>query len=644
MSVPFNKGVLRLTNGSPTVRHVWVVQYDPGTKTGPFTANEVLNWGVDGVGTFVSDDSATSTLKFYRTSGAEPAATDTVAGVTSGNSAVIDQLHPDSPPKFDENIAAGQIVSVILSAGIHKVGATINRDNFDLTENYLGSSVSDADYNVVQFYAPNYSIPLPTFADVNAPAIIERAHLEIDSTIRRNTELEQNLLSSGGVLTIDWLLGYAARVVLFENVATINLTAPQYAGALLRLRVQNDSGGALTVTWPGSVDWGDQGAPDLSGADAVTVILFYWDGAAYRGLYSVGGSSQPPVGGSVVWTEGTLGPNWSNSDPTYYNPAYTKDPRGLTFLRGAGNNQVDSEPSTIFRIPESLRPLGTVRLLCRDSPVSGEAEIEIDVEGRVTHNGQFLPHTDGTRVAELAACRFSAASSLQVQLILGDTGPVFGTNWQAVGAPYVSPRLWMDAESHVFLEGAARNPVDTAATIVTLPAGYRPPRRREFICQAGNLGDRSYNTVSVETSGVVSVQDTSEISTGVWLGAICFLEAGSSITPTVVGGGGGAPPFASGWASFNVGTYGNVRFWKDAQGFVHIESVATPSGSPPDLIFTLPAGFRPAKEVNFLTRVGAAGSMGLISVAANGDVRRRAGSAGDGTSVFLDGAMFFAEA
>jgi hypothetical protein len=87
-------------------------------------------------------------------------------------------------------------------------------------------------------------------------------------------------------------------------------------------------------------------------------------------------------------------------------------------------------------------------------------------------------------------------------------------------------------------------------------------------------------------------------------------------------GAGGEPAFAAGWSS--LGAYESVGFRKDRDGVVHLRGVASratnSSGSP---MFTLPAGYRPAKLeafgvmsadgsgnlVNGAVEVGSAGSL-----------------------------------
>jgi hypothetical protein len=62
-------------------------------------------------------------------------------------------------------------------------------------------------------------------------------------------------------------------------------------------------------------------------------------------------------------------------------------------------------------------------------------------------------------------------------------------------------------------------------------------------------------------------------------------------------GAGGEPAFQNGWTNWG-GTLSTAAFYKDFFGRVHLKGVVTnPGGSA--IIFTLPVGYRPAKEENF---------------------------------------------
>ena len=58
--------------------------------------------------------------------------------------------------------------------------------------------------------------------------------------------------------------------------------------ASLLLKLTQDSTGGRTVTWPDSVKWPNGTAPTLStGAGAIDIISFYYDGTNYYGISSL---------------------------------------------------------------------------------------------------------------------------------------------------------------------------------------------------------------------------------------------------------------------------------------------------------------------------------------------------------------------
>lgn len=96
------------------------------------------------------------------------------------------------------------------------------------------------------------------------------------------------------------------------------------------------------------------------------------------------------------------------------------------------------------------------------------------------------------------------------------------------------------------------------------------------------------------------------------------------------------PPFQNSWVNFDAAasTSRDARFYK-ADGRVHLAGVVkSGTGSVP--MFTLPAGYRP-DVTNLAFTIDSNGSVGLVTVALNGDVTLISGSS---VSVFLDGISF----
>jgi hypothetical protein len=99
----------------------------------------------------------------------------------------------------------------------------------------------------------------------------------------------------------------------------------------------------------------------------------------------------------------------------------------------------------------------------------------------------------------------------------------------------------------------------------------------------------------------------------------------------------GEPQFATKWENGAPGLT-PVSFYKDREGVVHLEGLATGVlGETPDLVFTLPSGYRPNGDQLFLVwgYPGGAGGPDLAVVKANGEVH-----AGNELEVSLSGITF----
>lgn len=86
--------------------------------------------------------------------------------------------------------------------------------------------------------------------------------------------------------TIDWDNGNFQKSTLTGN-CTYTFNAPTLKGRC-QLRVIQDATGSRTVTWPASVKWPSGTAPTLStGASAIDIITFFYDGTNYYGVDSL---------------------------------------------------------------------------------------------------------------------------------------------------------------------------------------------------------------------------------------------------------------------------------------------------------------------------------------------------------------------
>jgi hypothetical protein len=183
-----------VTNGSAVVRAVWEVTHG-AVSSGPFNDGEALTWGVDGVGVILSDDTTTMKARFTRTSGAEPAVSDTITGAGGANAVIsqmdiLDALGNDiNPPRFADSPAQGTIsqndffvVNSAADAGVFGIlSATFGRDSFTLAANWSGTTLTDVAGYITRDFTPNNNWPLTLPGDLRAAAIIRRALMLADT-------------------------------------------------------------------------------------------------------------------------------------------------------------------------------------------------------------------------------------------------------------------------------------------------------------------------------------------------------------------------------------------------------------------------------------------------------------------------------
>lgn len=130
--------------------------------------------------------------------------------------------------------------------------------------------------------AGSYALNLPTADGVYGDVV----KTDGEGNLRFEGPL-QNEVSSAASITLDFNTGEAQRVELEEN-ATVSFSNARVGAAYLVILVQGGTGG-YTVTWPGTVKWGDAEEPVLSGdVGKIDLINFYYDGTNFLGSYAKG--------------------------------------------------------------------------------------------------------------------------------------------------------------------------------------------------------------------------------------------------------------------------------------------------------------------------------------------------------------------
>lgn len=92
----------------------------------------------------------------------------------------------------------------------------------------------------------------------------------------------QKTLSASGTQSINWKSAAKQKITLTGNT-TLSFVQPYGPGHYM-LILKQDSTGSRVITWPSSVKWPSGIAPELSsGANAIDVVSFYYDGESYLG-------------------------------------------------------------------------------------------------------------------------------------------------------------------------------------------------------------------------------------------------------------------------------------------------------------------------------------------------------------------------
>jgi len=100
---------------------------------------------------------------------------------------------------------------------------------------------------------------------------------------------QKTIIYSSTTTTADWSLGNKATITLTGNISTFAFTNPTNPCNLLLKIVQDGTGSRTISAWDTDIKWSGGGtAPTLStGAGAVDIISFYFDGTNYYGAASL---------------------------------------------------------------------------------------------------------------------------------------------------------------------------------------------------------------------------------------------------------------------------------------------------------------------------------------------------------------------
>lgn len=285
-------------------------------------------------------------------------------------------------------------------------------------------------------------------------------------------------------------------------------------------------------------------------------------------------------------------------------------------IKGGSNGQ------TMFTLPAGYRPR-TSELSQITYASLGLAALSVSSAGVVAATGVASGnittwiYLDGFEFDTESVAAYSTGSFPYLPITMdpwhavGASGePAFQNSWaNAAGSAPVAFRK--DPSGVVHLHGGTANGTNNT-TILTLPAGYRPPSTRFFVVlgDAGAAG----NYVSIDPNGLMVGTRT---ATTLHLGDIEFDTESVLQTASVAAqpldtwhfvGTAGEPAFTAPWTQSSgsgVTAAQQPRFRKYPDGRVRLAGLAAASSgftfTSTGFIFTLPAGYRPKGIHSFVT-------------------------------------------
>lgn len=170
---------------------------------------------------------------------------------------------------------------------VSRNGSTLVNSDFDAssgTDIVLTTGATLNDLIVVWGYkiAPGVTVYLNNVADDPTPELGG----ELNAGSHTIGFIAQTATGTGAT-TIDWKLGNKFNFTFGAFNETFTFTAPSNPCNIL-LKLTQDGVGGRTATWPATVDWPAGTAPTLSsGANAVDIVSFYYDGSRYYGEASL---------------------------------------------------------------------------------------------------------------------------------------------------------------------------------------------------------------------------------------------------------------------------------------------------------------------------------------------------------------------
>ena len=191
--------------------------------------------------------------------------------------------------------------------------------------------------------------------------------------------------------------------------------------------------------------------------------------------------------------------------------------------------------------------------------------------------------------------------------------------WTNYSTTYADAGFTRTSAGVVGLRGLIKNgPIDPAASVCTLPVGFRPAQHLIFQVGGYDNGASGAARVDVYSDGTVRVSQGQ--TNWVSLAGITFLAAGASTSVPWANG-----TWLNGWVNYSAAgnTWGDLKRAKDTLGRVHVEGLGRPGTQTAGTVVTntmTASGFPPSHFMHITSR---AGNDSAVSFAASGSISVR---------------------
>jgi len=337
---------------------------------------------------------------------------------------------------------------------------------------------------------------------------------------------------------------------------------------------------------------------------------------------------------SRTWASCTPTNDWENysvagGSVTYADAQFTYSSTSkIVKLRGLVRYG-DATPGTIICVlPEKFRPATRQLFSVATSGTTG---------GRV----DVLP------TGEVVAFSVNPAwvSLEQITFMASDAGYAWtsdlsgASSWTHFNSSDVSNvKVSGDGASRKHIRGVAKGgTVTSGANAFGLPGGYGVSLLDMYSAVSGSDIDTDYQYSAFEIASTGYIRSRGVGGNGYWgLNAMWYPSTATGWTTMT--------PLATGWSAYNTATWQPPRYKKGTDNLVTLSGLIKKSTAAvnPETIFTLPAGFRPARDVICGQPSNPGTSYARVDISRAGPIVLREG--GSNGFVSLAGCDFFAEA